>query len=82
MRFASESLSCEEAAHSGSPGLDEAVSKKGSKSSTLTFEDSDSFYQVDNRPAQPAYGPYMRAMARDAARFEVRDMWLTACVFT
>ena len=47
-----------------------------------TYEDFDPFYQVDNRPAQHAYAPYMHAMAREAARFQVRDMKWTACVPT
>ena len=45
-------------------------------------EDFDRFYHIDNRPAQPAYGAYMHAVAREAARFEVRHMWWTACVST
>lgn len=40
----------------------------------FTLQDLNPFYWVDNRPAQPAYAPYMHAMAREAARFEVRDM--------
>ena len=55
-----------------------AAIEKGSKSSTLAFEDFNPYYKVDNRPAQHAYAPYMHAMAREAARFEVRGSggWL------